>query len=293
MNTEYGLTAKRYIADIENALEKACDTYLQKDSEIANAVRYSLLNGGKRVRGTLVLAFSELENGNYHTALQYASAIEMVHAYSLIHDDLPCMDDDDLRRGKPSCHIQFGEAVALLAGDALLTMAFECIADAENENSFLSLAVKSLSKAAGAKGMIYGQELDLAYENQKASEEILLSIHSSKTGALIKASMELGFYSAQKTPSKPAYYCIDKIGIIFQMVDDLLDASKTTEELGKPAKSDEKNQKSTFITLLGEEKTIQQVSELTKTAVRCMENEYGTKASFLCEFAKELSIRSK
>lgn len=287
------MLTKQYIADIETELEKECVSFLPSNSEVANAVRYSLLSGGKRVRGTLVLAFSELINGDYKTALQYATAIEMVHAYSLIHDDLPCMDDDDLRRGKPSCHIQFGEATALLAGDALLTMAFECMANAKTGNDFLVKAIKSLSSAAGAKGMIFGQELDLMYENQKATEEMLLQIHSHKTGALIKSSMELGFYSAQKIPSNAAYIYIDKIGIIFQMVDDVLDVTKTTNELGKPAQSDEKNNKSTFITLWGKEKTTTQIAKLTQEAINSLENEYGSNASFLSHFAKELSTRSK
>jgi len=187
---------------------------------VEQAMRYSMEAGGKRIRPALVLAFCELFGGQPDQALPFAVAIEMVHSYSLIHDDLPCMDDDDFRRGRPSCHKQFGEATALLAGDALLTEAFTCIASSE--------AARILSHAAGIHGMIAGQQLDLAYENTSITRAQLEDMNRKKTGALLIAACLLGCLAAgadePQTTAAAAY--ADSLGLLFQLTDDLLDADK-------------------------------------------------------------------
>ena len=158
----------------------------------ARAARYSLLGGGKRIRAVLVLAVCDMLHGNAEAAEQFAAAVEMLHCYSLIHDDLPCMDNDDMRRGKPSCHKAFGESTAMLAGDVLLTEAFEAVAGAPAPASVCVHAAQALGAGAGSRGMVYGQELDLKYEALAATEEQLRLIHRNKTGALINAAIQMG-----------------------------------------------------------------------------------------------------
>ena len=180
---QYKETAQAWAQRTEQRLAELCDEYLPQDAEIGQAARYSLLGGGKRVRAVLTLAACELAGAPAEQALAYACALEMLHCYSLIHDDLPCMDDDDFRRGRPSCHKQYGEATALLAADALVTAAFEVIANAALPAQSRVQAAAVLAKAGGARGMLYGQELDKRYETQPASEEQLRALHAHKTGA--------------------------------------------------------------------------------------------------------------
>lgn len=280
-----------YKEQVEEALQVYCWTFTQSDSQVGKAAAYSLLSGGKRVRGCLVLAFNELLGGEAEKALPFAAAMEMVHAYSLIHDDLPCMDDDDMRRGMPSCHKAFGEATALLAGDALLTMAFSALACAQLPPAFVQQATASLSAAAGPKGMILGQELDLYYEDHPAGEQELMRIHQGKTGALIRAAVELGCASAQ-TPAPPAALAYaEKVGLVFQIIDDVLDVTADTAQLGKPAGSDVQNHKTTFVTLYGVEKACDKAQALTMEAVTELEACFGDKAAFLREFACRLAAR--
>ena len=165
-----------YVALTEQRLKTLCDEYLPVAARISQAARYSLLGGGKRVRAVLVLAACELSGGNVDAAADYAAALEMLHCYSLIHDDMPCMDNDDMRRGRPSCHKQYDEATALLAADALVTAAFEAVANAPLSASSRVRTAAMLAKAAGARGMLYGQELDKRFETELASEEQLLSL---------------------------------------------------------------------------------------------------------------------
>ena len=176
----------------EQRLARLCDAYLPADSEIGAAARYSLLGGGKRVRAVLTLAACQVAGCAPEAALDYACALEMLHCYSLIHDDLPSMDNDDFRRGRPSCHRQFGEATALLAGDALLTAAFEVIAHADLSAESRIEAASLLAGGGGARGMLYGQELDKHFETVRASEQELLRLHAHKTGALIITAVQLG-----------------------------------------------------------------------------------------------------
>ena len=293
MEDKYNLKKEKFVNDINDTLQNFCSTLLLKNSKVSEAVEYSLLSQGKRVRGCLVLAFAELAGGNYNIALKFAAAVEMVHAYSLIHDDLPCMDDDDLRRGQPSCHIKFGEAVALLAGDALLTMAFEVLSSTNFSEEHCLKAILKLSGSIGPRGMILGQEFDLAFEGKQANITELLTIHKNKTGALISASMELGYYSAKEEAPKQAHMFIDKLGLVFQMVDDALDVSQTSQQLGKPAKSDISNKKSTFITLYGIDETARQVNLLADEMLSILQQLYNGKAVFLELFTQELTMRTK
>lgn len=237
----------------EQRLAALCDQYLPATSQIGQAARYSLLGGGKRVRAVLALAACSLAGSRAEDALDYACALEMLHCYSLIHDDLPCMDNDDFRRGRPSCHKQFGDAIALLAADALVTAAFEVVAHAELSAQSRVQAAAVLARAGGARGMLYGQELDKHYETVPATEEQLLELHANKTGALIIAAVQMGCLaasaSAALTEAVTEYAA--QVGLVFQIVDDILDVTSTTEELGKPVGSDAENDKTTFITLYG------------------------------------------
>ena len=229
--------------------EEALESYLTDDKvgggELSCAMRYSTLGGGKRIRACLVLEFSRLFGGTDETAKPFAAAIEMIHAYSLIHDDLPCMDDDDIRRGKPSCHKRFGEATALLAGDALLTYAFEVASSAENvSHGAVRRCIGTLSKCAGPLGMAGGQMIDL--ENSADSFESLKKLHSLKTSALIKAACLMGYFSAAGDNAKDedieniSRYA-ECVGLAFQIKDDLLDLEGDEATLGKAVGIDEKN----------------------------------------------------
>lgn len=244
--------------------------------QVVNAMKYSLTNGGKRLRPILVLEFCKMCGGKIEDALEYACAIEYVHTYSLIHDDLPCMDDDDMRRGNPSCHKMFGEATAVLAGDALLTHAFEICALSDLSYEQNASAVGLLAQNAGVGGMIGGQILDMKYEDADPSLMEILTVHRLKTGALISAACLLGCIAAGATDeqianaSKFAYI----LGTAFQIKDDLLDIEGTEEQLGKPIGSDAENDKTTYVTLAGVEKSKKDVETLTKSAVDIL-NEFN------------------
>lgn len=242
-----------YAAATEKRLADLCETYMPSDRRIGQAAAYSLLGGGKRVRAVLCLASCELTGGRTEDALDLACALEMLHCYSLIHDDLPCMDNDDMRRGRNSCHKEYDEATALLAADALVTAAFEVIANARLSAETRVEAVAVLAQAGGARGMLYGQELDKRFETQTAGERQLLKLHRHKTGALIAAAARLGCSAAGadgQTRSALERYT-QAVGLVFQIVDDVLDATSTSEELGKPAGSDAANGKTTFVSLYG------------------------------------------
>ena len=183
---EYKAQYQEYLLQATAALDAASARFLPEESEVCRAARYSLLGGGKRIRAILTLSVCDMLGGEMQTAAQFAAAVEMLHCYSLIHDDLPCMDNDDLRRGRPSCHKAFSESTAMLAGDVLLTEA----------------AARALGAGAGSRGMVYGQELDLKYEALAATEEQLRLIHRNKTGALINAAVQMGAAAAGATPQQ-------------------------------------------------------------------------------------------
>jgi len=269
---------------------------LPSDSKVVEAMGYSLLGGGKRVRGVLTLACCEAVSGSYEAALPAACAIEMLHCYSLIHDDLPCMDNDVMRRGKPSCHVAFGETVALLAGDALLTEAFRLIADIADPVAS-SACAGILAFAAGSAGMVYGQELDLRYsENAFCTEEQLMQIHKLKTGCLLKASAAMGAAcgGADAAKSEALIEYASNIGFAFQIVDDILDVTADEAEFGKPVGSDSENGKTTFVTLFGLEAAKEQARVLTEGAEKLLAEAFSAEASeFLIATAWWLYNRKK
>lgn len=292
MNKAY--SEKEYVELINSALYGFVELTGGEEDEVSEAMLYSLKNGGKRVRPMLVLEFCRACGGDVQAALPFACAVEMIHTYSLIHDDLPCMDDDDFRRGMPSCHKQYGEATALLAGDGLLTLAFSVLSKADLPAERKIEAVKVLADCAGHLGMIGGQTMDLAHEGQKITLEQLRRTDALKTGRLIRCACALGCIAAgaNEEMCKAAQKYADSIGLAFQIVDDLLDITSTAEELGKPIGSDEENEKSTYPALLGMEKSVQLVDELTAEAVDALKI-FGGNSRFLADYAVRLSKRNK
>lgn len=261
---------------------------------VAEAMEYSLSAGGKRVRPILVLEFCRMCGGNPELIYDIACTIEMIHTFSLIHDDLPCMDNDDFRRGKPSCHKKFPEAIALLAGDALNTLPFEVISKKALRGEIpFETAVKLidvLSSAVGVNGMIGGQVIDMEAEKRKISLDELNTLQSLKTGALIKASCKMGCIVANRDDMCGyAEKYAEALGRAFQIVDDILDVTGTFEELGKPIGSDGQQEKSTYVTLMGIEKSECEAKVLTEKAISVLENFDNN--GFLKEFTEELLVR--
>ena len=284
-----------YLKEIQAALENACDTYLPEDSRICQAARYSLMGGGKRIRAVLTLACCDMLGGDWRAAAHFAAAVEMLHCFSLIHDDLPCMDNDDFRRGKPSCHKAFDEATALLAGDVLLTEAFEVIANAPLSEHARIEAARLLAVGGGSRGMIWGQELDVTYEGKPLDEALLRTIHENKTGALINASVQMGVCAAGGTREDASYlerYAFD-LGLVFQIVDDVLDVISTPEELGKPIGSDQENGKVTFATLYGPQGALELAQKINDESCEALKKVYGDRADFLIQLAGQLVTRRK
>ena len=279
---------------VEVALEKYFD-YTDADyGEVIEAQKYSLLGGGKRIRPFLTNEVCRTLGGDISASMPLACAVEMIHTYSLIHDDLPCMDNDDMRRGKPSNHKKFGYAGAMLAGDALLTRAFGVIAGAENLSAEQKAsAVSVLANAAGDCGMIGGQIIDLDGENKALSFEKLLKLHAHKTGALIRCAAILGCIAAGYEPCSSEAVAIatyaDKIGLAFQVIDDILDATSSEEELGKSVGSDADNNKTTFLTFYGVERAAEYAARLTEEAIDAVSGIADSKV--LCELARELLER--
>ncbi len=285
-----------FIDKIDEELFKYFENYCEEYKVIFDSMKYSVENGGKRVRPLLTLLFCEACGGNAEKALPLACAVEYIHTYSLIHDDLPCMDDDDYRRGKPSNHKVYGEAYALLAGDGLLTAAFEKISEGYKEGLYSGdIAIKCvdiLSSLAGSRGMIGGQVIDLENEdNPEATLETLRLLDNLKTGALIEAACTLGCIVAGANEQKisAARNFAQKIGLAFQIKDDILDVTSTFEKLGKQTGSDIGNKKSTYVSLLGIEKCQQLVDELTDDALSSLE--FFEDNETLKDYAKYLSKR--
>jgi geranylgeranyl diphosphate synthase type II len=291
---------KARLGEYAQAVESRLEKLLPKGGpwgELEEAMAYSLLGGGKRVRAALLLGSYAMFAEDFSPALGCAAAVEMVHAYSLIHDDLPCMDDDDMRRGKPSCHKAFGEATALLAGDALLTLAFETLAsqDAPFGAEKALAAARVLAKAAGAAGMVGGQILDLRVETrpQDVTPETLTLIDRHQTGALMRAAgvigAELGGADA-KAAEKLGRYA-EKLGLAFQIRDDVLDIAGDPAELGKPTGSDAARAKATYASLLGLEAAGRMARALTEEA--CAElGGIGRDTAFLRGMAAALDSRN-
>ncbi len=241
-------------------------------ADLQEAMEYSLLAGGKRIRPVLTLEVCRMCGGNLQSALPFACGVEMIHTYSLIHDDLPAMDDDQLRRGRPTNHVVYGEATAILAGDGLLTAAFEQLSKAELPPERVVAAVGCLARNAGPGGMVGGQALDMAGEGRSMTRGELEQLQSLKTGALISAAAELGCIAAGGTEDerrKVRAYA-QALGRAFQVQDDILDVTSTDEQLGKTVGSDRVNEKTTFVTALGLEGSRALVEELTKQAVEAL-----------------------
>lgn len=279
--------------------EEALASYLVCDqadlAPIFEAEAYSLLGGGKRIRPFLVLEFCKLFGGREEAAMPFACALEMIHTYSLIHDDLPCMDDDDYRRGRLTSHKKFGEAMAVLAGDALLTRAFGTAASNNEVSSEICLAaVKTLSDAAGDEGMIGGQVLDIRGENDEAvTLDDLRRLQSLKTGALIRVAARLGCLSAGKDAHSPEVTAADEyaagIGLAFQIVDDVLDVVGDPSLLGKQTGADTKKHKMTFTHFYSPDEAMAYAKTLTNKAVETLAPYKGSE--LLCDLARYLSER--
>lgn len=272
-----------------------------KSSALYDAMKYSLTAGGKRLRSVLLLASCEFAGGDAKAALPYACALEYIHTYSLIHDDLPCMDNDDLRRGLPTNHKIFGEGLATLAGDGLLNTAFEVM----NRDMFLYFddlqalkrrinASYTLAVSAGVRGMIAGQVSDIDSEHKQISNEMLEYIHLNKTGALIVASIRAGLYigGADEEMMKKMTIYAENLGLAYQIADDILDVIGNEEEMGKKAGADAQNEKVTYVSLNGMDASLAKLKELTDTAVDAIADYYDN-AEFFRNLVLKLEKRTK
>ena len=264
---------KSYVNHIENYLDGCFDFYeFEPQGILFDSMRYSLLAGGKRLRPVFVFDFCRMAGGCWPDATPFAAAVEMIHTYSLIHDDLPSMDNDDFRRGRPTNHKVYGEAMAILAGDAMLTSAFGHIADAPSLSADAKLrAVSYLSRCAGETGMVGGQVLDILAEQRECTEQEILNIQNRKTGALIKAACVLGVMAANGTAQQEfaAMEFADHLGLAFQIRDDMLDVIGDADKLGKATGMD--GQKNTFVRLYGLEKCEELVKEHTEAAIDALD----------------------
>lgn len=256
------------IIEINNRLNCILDKY--PNGTVKQAMAYSLNAGGKRIRPVMLLQVIRAYGLDYHPYMDVACAIEMIHTYSLIHDDLPGMDNDDLRRGRPTCHKQFNEAIAILAGDGLLTEAVNIIIQTGIDEKLKLDLISCLYSSSGIAGMIYGQELDIQNENKQIDVETLQQIHKFKTGKLLSCALKMGSLIANHEDVKKWEDIGYKIGLAFQIQDDVLDVTSTTEQLGKPAGSDESNHKITYVTLLGIEKCQKIIDQLFNEAIEML-----------------------
>lgn len=259
---------------------------------LLESMHYSLTAGGKRIRPMLVLEFCRISGGNIEKTLPVACAIEMLHTYSLIHDDLPCMDNDALRRGKPTNHVVYGECTATLAGDALQAEAFGTIARSQLPAEARVTCVEILADAVGSDGMCAGQYLDMVGEHKLLSEEELNDINSRKTGSLLTAACRMGVAAAggNEAMLEAAAQYGACVGAAFQIRDDILDVISTSEELGKPIGSDAQEHKNTYMTLLGEYKCMQMIEKLTDQAKNAVAGAFED-TKFLCELADSMVTR--
>lgn len=290
---ERAYSTDEYVELINSALEKTLSGC--GDNIVSEAMRYSVRNGGKRLRPILTLEFCRICGGKIEDALPFACAVEMIHTYSLIHDDLPCMDDDNMRRGKPSCHIQFGESFALLAGDGLLTFAFSSVlgSDFTKKHPERTIeALRVLSECAGNDGMISGQTIDLQSEGKEVDSDTLEKMDRLKTGALIKASSLMGVIVAGGSDEqmKAAEEFSLYLGQAFQVVDDILDVVGDEQSLGKPIGSDAESEKSTYVSLLGLEMSQIYAKKLTDNALSRLEL-FGEESEYLKTLSSKLLSR--
>lgn len=293
MNLNSDLKLLRRSIDIELA------SILPKDSPIAKpmleAMSYAVLGGGKRIRPLLTCTVCSALDGRLENALIPGCAIELIHAYSLIHDDLPAMDDDDLRHGRPSTHKQFGEAIAILAGDSLHSLAFQSIVNAPLISQNIKIkAIAALAEAAGWRGMSGGQCLDINSEGKRLPIEQLRSLHAAKTGALICTSFQIGALCAGVEDDSEQFHIVSRvgkdIGLAFQIVDDILDVTSDSETLGKPSQSDEVAEKNTFPQLMGIDKSQKEANELLASSLQLL-CDNGIENAALASLLKQTVLR--
>lgn len=288
---------KPYLKTQQKTVDTALNAFLPKvtarPKTIHQAMRYSIFAGGKRLRPILTLAAAEACGGEEAAALPPACAVEVMHTYSLVHDDLPCMDDDDLRRGRPTSHKVFGEGMAVLTGDALLTEAFTILAQTSQTKRYpLQDLILEFSICGGSKKLIGGQVLDLEGEGQDLTKSQLIRIHENKTAALLTTSLRLGGMTANATPrqlealTRFGY----NLGLAFQVIDDILDVTQSTEELGKTAGKDEAVDKATYPSIMGLEKSKTEARRLTKKSLDAL-SVFGKKATRLEQIAHYLLDR--
>ena len=284
---------KTMAADVDAALDRFLPKEKERPSTIHAAMRYSVFAGGKRLRPILCIAAAEACGGEISDALPPACAVELMHTYSLVHDDLPAMDDDDLRRGRATCHKVYGEGMAVLCGDALLTEAFIVLSQTKATKRYGAREyVSELAVTGGSKKLIGGQVMDLEGEGKKLTKKDLLRIHEAKTAALLTASLRLGAMTANAKPEK-LHAVTDfgyALGLAFQVIDDILDVTQSTEMLGKTAGKDTAVEKTTYPSVLGLEASRQEAAKLTKRAMAALEP-LGKKGSRLREIAASLLER--
>lgn len=288
MENSFKTSMDQYVSAVEAYLN-ACFTEAAPQARLFEAMRYSLLAGGKRIRPVLVLEFCRLCGGDWQTALPFAAAIEMVHTYSLIHDDLPCMDNDDYRRGRLTNHKVFGEAEAVLAGDALLTAAFDTAAHAQTDPAVTVKVIQILASCAGEKGMVGGQILDIEGEKKKLDETGVYDIHSRKTGALIAAACCMGVAASGGTEAQleAARAYAGAIGLAFQIRDDMLDVLGDAQKLGKATHVD--GNKNTFVSLYGLEACSQRIELENQKALSALD--IFPRHDFLTQLTNQLASR--
>jgi geranylgeranyl diphosphate synthase, type II len=292
------MNLKAYLRSRQKEIDRALDRYLPKASTkpatLHKAMRYSLFAGGKRLRPILCLAAAEACGGKIKNALPLACALECIHTYSLVHDDLPSMDNDDFRRGRPTCHKVFGDGIAILAGDALLTIAFEIVSSARPAPRYnMSILLREVAVAAGSQKLIAGQVADLEAEGRNVKRDELRFIHENKTAAILKASVRLGAMSANADAKK--LRAITQfghgLGLAFQVIDDILDVTQTSEILGKSAGKDVTAKKATYPAVIGLEKSRAEARRLTRQADDALSVFAGSKAQALHALANYLLER--
>ncbi|MEN8908289.1 MAG: polyprenyl synthetase family protein [Clostridiales bacterium] len=285
-----------YLEIIENELKKKFNDDFLPEKTLNDGMKYSLLAGGKRIRPVLVLAVTDVFKGDKNLVLPLACSIEMIHTYSLIHDDLPAMDNDDIRRGKATLHKKYDEAIAILAGDGLLNLAIEVSLDNDylddNNWSLYHRALKNLFKASGSKGMIAGQIIDMESENKNIDIDILKYMHKKKTGEILKAAIMISadLFCNNPVEYKSLEFYAEKIGLAFQIKDDILDVEGDTKVLGKPKGSDENKNKSTFVSIYGLERAKNLLKENIEEGISRIKS-CDLNTEFLVEIAKYILHR--
>jgi farnesyl diphosphate synthase len=280
-------------ARVEKALEHLLPAPDLAPQRLHQAMRYAVLGGGKRVRPLLVHAAGELGGASAEALDAAASAVELIHAYSLVHDDLPCMDNDVLRRGKPTCHVQYDEATALLVGDALQSLAFQALSESSAGSESPAKGLRLLAQASGSRGMAGGQAMDLASVGQALSPEELEFMHIHKTGALIRAAVLLGASAGEPLPANEMEnldHYAKRCGLLFQVVDDILDVEASTATLGKTAGKDAADNKPTYVSLLGLSRAKDMAAELHQECLDALPA-FGTRGKLLAQLTDFIVVR--